>query len=176
MVAIADFRRHVFRELGLANITGLGIQHSHIIHRRQLNALPDDVHIHYIPASHLLDFEVNLGPGLSFHPVGGLADFQGARVHSVNLHYLISALQPVLCCRRTFIWLIDNHISSIFLVDYGTDSTIGIGKHHLKILVLLLRDINSVRVQLCKHRIYSCTHYPVHIEAVHIGKAQLAHY
>jgi len=87
----------------------------------------------------------------------------------VDSHDFISASQPRLVCRRIHIWLIDNDIALFGrLIDNRADTAVSLADHKLEVLIVLLRNIHSIRVQILKHRLDSDLFNPVQRQGIHI--------
>ena len=61
-------------------------------------------------------------------------------------------------------------------MDDRTDSSVCLGKEHLEVFVLVLRNIYRIGIKAFQHLVYSCTHYPVHWQGVYIRAVQLLYY
>ena len=129
-----------------------------------------------VSRTHLLHGKNDRRARLSLHPVTALLGLKALGRLAVNRYDFISAHKTVLMRRRAEIWLIDDHVVLFLLVDDGTDSSVCLRQHHLKVLVLFLRDIDSIRIQFLKHGVHAGPHDPVYRERVYIRTVQFLQY
>ena len=105
---------------------------------------------------------------LALHSVCALLDFKVLGEYTVDGNDLVAAYESGLGGRGVRIWLVDDHIAALRLVDDGSDASVCVGKHHLEILVLLLRDIDCVRVEFLQHSVHSGSEDSVYRERIHV--------
>ena len=141
-----------------------------------MDALTDNIDVQCISRADFLYLEDHSRTRLALHSVAALFCLQILGRNSIDLNDLVTALKAVFLCRRTCIRLVDDDIFSDLLVDDRSDTSVCLGKQHLQILILLLRDVDGVGVQFLQHCVHSGAHYPVYRKGVHIGEVKLLDY
>ena len=159
-IRIAHISGYIFSETGLENITGRIIDHTCIFHVRKVDSFTCDSDFDGVSgfprlaAAELFHVENDRRARLSLHLGSGLAGIQPDDGQSVYGCDFISASQPCLACGRVFVWFIDDNVALLRgLVDDGSDSSVGLVDHEFEIIIVLLRNIDSIRIERLEHRI-----------------------
>ena len=126
-----------------------------------MDALAYDRNVEGVACAYLLDRECHSRTGLSLHPVAAFLAFQPLCRLSVDSYDLVTALKAVFFSRRTCVRLVDDDVVFLLLVDDRSDASVCLGKHHLQVFVLLLRDVDCIRVELFEHGVDAGPHDPV---------------
>ena len=175
MVAVADSLAHPFGELGQEDVSVAVVQHAHIFHGGEGDAFAGDGDVDgftRLPGSAVAQFlhaENDLGARLAAHLVGALLGGESMGAHSVDGLDLIAADEAGLRRRRARIGLVDHDIAVLVrLVDDRADAAVGIGQHHLEILLFLFRNIDGIGVQGFQHGVHAFPLDPAHFQGVHI--------
>ncbi len=125
--------------------------------------------LHHVLRTNLLYLEFYRGARFALHPVGAFLAGQPVGADPVDLHDLVSAGQSVLLGRRSLVRLVDDDVPVLLrLVDDRPDASVGLIDHHHQILVLLLRNVNRVRIQTFQHRVDARPLDPVHRQRIHV--------
>ena len=142
-----------------------------------MDPLADHVDFHYFPCPDFLHFEFHCRARLSFHPVGCLLGGQSVGGGAVDLQDLIAAAKSVPVGRAVLVGLVDDDVAVLLgLVDDCSDASVGLRYHQLEILIVLLRDVDRVRVEAFEHRLDAGFLDSVQREGVHVGSVQLVEY
>ena len=159
-IRIAHISGYVFCETGLENITGRVIDHPGVFHVRKVDPFTGDSDLDGVPglprlaAAELFHVENDRRAWLSLHLGSGLAGIQPDDGQPVYRRDFISAFQPSLACRGVLVWFIDDNVALLRgFVDDGSDTPVGLADHELKIVIVLLRNIDGIRIERLEHRI-----------------------
>ena len=175
VIAVADRLAHPFGELGHEDVSIAVVQHPHILHGREGDALAGDgdvdgfARLPGVSVTQFLHAEHDLGARLAAHLVGTLLAGETVRGLPVDCFDFIAAHQAGLGRRRPGIGLIDLHVAvHVGFVDDGTDASVGVGQHHPEILLLLFGDIDGIGIQGLQHGVHAFPLNAAHFQGVHI--------
>ena len=159
-IRIAHISGYIFSETGLENITGRIIDHTCIFHVRKVDSFTCDSDfdgvsgLPRLAAAELFHVENNRCARLSLHLGSGLSGIQPDDGLPVYRRNFISAFQPSLACRGVLVWFIDDNVALLRgFVDNGSDTLVGLVYHKFEIIIVLLRNIDCVRIERLEHRI-----------------------
>ena len=156
-------------EAALIYVSGGVVEHSGVFQVRKMDALADNGYVLYLSCAEFLYLEQELGSGSAFHTVAALLGGESYYAYAVNLHNLVAADQAGLVGRGILIGLVDCDIAvNVRLIDNRAHSSVSPAEHHLKIFILLFRDINGIRIQGLEHRVNSGALYAVYWEGIYI--------
>ena len=174
---VAQLSGDVLRESALVDVPGRVVEHPGIFNVRKMDSLSCDNNVHNFLRTHFQHLELDCRTRLALHPVRAFLTGQTVGALPVNLHNLVPAVKPVLLGRRAFVRLVDDDVPVLLgLVDDRPDASVGLVDHHHKILVLLFRNVNRVRVKAFQHRIDASPFDPVHRQRIHIRAVKLLEY
>ena len=142
-----------------------------------MDPLPRDNDILDLVGAYSLYLEPDGSARLALHPVGAFLTGQPMGAFPVDLHDLVAAAEAVFLRRRPLVRLVDDDVPVLLgLVDQRSYAPVGLVDHHHKVLILLLRDVDRVRVKAPQHRIDARPFDPVHWQRVHVRAVKLLEY
>ena len=172
-----EIRRIIKKAIEVLKVSLQDISNGTHCARSSIRKLLDNKYCMFDNLMAIIDFlylEPDFRAGFALHLVGSLLTGKTVGRLPVDLQYLITALESVFLCRRVLIWLVDNDIPILIrLIDNSSDTSVGLCDHHLQVLVVLLGDVNGVRIQGSQHGVNPGSLDPVHRKGVDIGAVKL---
>ena len=179
VVRIPDALAHPLGELGHQDIAVPVVEHVHILDGRKRDALARDGDLDDFAglpggaAAQFLHAEDHLRSGLAAHLVGTLLAREAVGGFPVDGLDLVAAAEAGLGGRRAGVGLVDLHVAvHVGLVDDRADAAVGVGQHHLEVLLLFLRDIDRIGIQRLQHGVHPLPLDAADFQGVDIGTVQ----
>lgn len=113
-----------------------------------MNLFARNGNVHGVARAQLEHLEHHLCTRLSPHLRARVRGSESLGRHSVYGNDLVPADYAVPLSRRSFVRFVDYYVAlHVRLEDYSAYASIGVADHHFKVLVVLCRDIDCVRIQ-----------------------------